>query len=80
MHFASGSTGNLEGAVGLHLIVTWAFKDYESYIMSNWSASELVSPEVWACLSKHCSICFRKYPITQPRNANFRQCTRAAEL
>ena len=42
MHFASGGVSNLEGAVGLHLTGTRAFKDYESYIMSN--TGVLLSP------------------------------------
>lgn len=41
MHFDSGGVSNLEGAVGLHLAGTWAFKDYESYITSN--TGELLS-------------------------------------
>ena len=66
MHFASGGVSNLEGAVGLHLTGTWAFKDYESYIVSNTGLLIFSQPENTARSSKHCSICPRKQPMTQP--------------
>lgn len=67
MHFASGGVNNLEGAVGLHLTGTRAFKDYESYIMSNTGLLLIFSqPENTARSSKHCSIHPRKQPVTQP--------------